>query len=245
MMRTKRWAAVLIPTVAALVAMVGSAGTAQAASPGPIQIPFRSPGPGGAQCPGATYVITNSGSTDSATFLLVPPGPTQCAPGIDLLRAPGPIGTPAGQAVALPLTAASCDQGTALFNSELGLVGGSAPGPTAGGPGASAAAPCPSGDAALAALQGALANVPIAPGASGLIISGPTGAPGAFVFKAPGPAGTPGLIGAYLIDATGTARGLFVFKQPGPSGVPELLLLVPSDTPGVSVLKAPGPGSQG
>ena len=44
----------------------------------------------------------------------------------------------------------------------------------------------------------------------------------------------------YRIDATGTPRGIFVENNPGPISF-QLLLLVPSGTPGLSVLNSPGP----
>jgi hypothetical protein len=142
----------------------------------------------------------------------------------------------------LPLTATDCDAGTALLTSELSLLGASSPVGTAGTPsGLPASDPCPSGDAALAALGAALANVPaVQTGAFVFKQPGPTGAP-SFVLINPGPIQAPGLFFSYGLDASSTPIGVWVEKQPGPAGLPQLLVLTGSGTPGVAVLKAPGP----
>ena len=154
----------ILPMVGA--GLVLAAGNAQAADPGPIQIPlsvFPARDPGPTQCPGGTFVATDPGPVQAPVFVLVDPGPTQCPAGIDVLADPGPVQLPAVQneAVALPLTAADCAEGTALFNQELALLDAAGSGPV----GTTAAAPvandpCPGGTAALAALHGALANSP-------------------------------------------------------------------------------------
>jgi hypothetical protein len=187
-------------------------------------------------------VATNPGLTDSPTFVLADPGPTQCPAGIDVFKDPGPTGAPQGVAVTLPLTADSCQAGIGLFDTELSLLGASVPGPSpVGAVPSPAAGPCPDGDVAFAALQAALATVPVqAPGGFVLKDPGPQGAPGGFVLKDPGPNGVPGVSFAYTEDATGAATGLYVEKNPGPPGF-QLFVLAPSGTPGVSVLKNPGP----
>jgi len=236
---------VILPMVGAGLVLAG--GAAHAAEPGPIQIPLavfpgRDPGP--VQCPGGTYVAVTPGRSQSAVFVLQDPGPIQCPAGIDVLRDPGPINLPAVQneAVALPLTAADCAQGIALFNQELALLGvpGTSPvGTAASAPGTND--PCPGGTAALAALHGALANVPVAPGTFGLAEPGPINRPGGFVLAEPGPVQVPGVVFSYVLDRSGTPRGLWLEQDPGPISRPTLLVLVPSGTPGVSRLRDPGP----
>jgi hypothetical protein len=221
------------------LAVLGSAfvlpSTAGASTLGPIQLPLKNPGPGG--CPGGTYVITDPGSAPSPTFVLADPGPSPCPAGIDVLLQPGAGGTPAGQAVALPLTAASCDAGLAVFDQEISLVGGSVPGPVVGGPPPSSADPCPSGDVAFAALQGALANVPLAPGSVGLLSQPRSGHEVVVAFQEGDP-DTPIVIGS--VNSTGTAPvGVFIERVPGPANASQLFVLVPSGTPGVSVITCP------
>jgi len=231
--------AVIVMSLVALGTAFVLPTTAGAGEPGPIQFPLHDPGP--IQCPDATYVVSDPGPIQSPSFVLVGPGPSQCPAGIDVLADPGPIGNPQGQAVALPLTAASCAAGTALFNTELSLLGAASPGPGPAGSGPpTGASPCPDGDTALAALHAALASVVAPPGSFARIDPGPISRPGGFVLIDPGPTQAPALYGAYRIDATGTPRGVFVFHDPGPVSF-RLLRLVPSGTPGVSVLHDPGP----
>lgn len=237
--RIAKRAAALLPltVVAAGLALPAAAGASQ---PGPTQIPLKDPGPIG--CPAGTFVEINPGPVNSPSFVLINPGPTNCPSGIDVLKNPGPIGTPQGSAAALPLSAASCQAGTALFDTELSLLGASAPGPTPVGVGpVVGASPCPDGYAAFAALQAALANVPVAPpGAFGLVNPGPPQVPGGFVLINAGPVQAPAVFLAYAEDPTGTPNGLYVEKDPGPAG-PKFLVLAPTGTPGVAVLKNPGP----
>jgi hypothetical protein len=228
------------------VAAVGPA-TAQAAV-GPVQVLLRDPGPSG--CPTGSYVATNPGPVfGSPFFVLKDPGPGSCAPGIDLFRNPGPPGAPQGIAVALPLTATDCTQGTALFDTELLLLGAALPGPGVGtisssGPSASS---CASGDAALSDLQVAIANVPVAPGPSGLDRGGPVPLlpavqnPGGNLLVSPGNSSAPALAGMYGDDLTGTP--VIVAFQVGDPDQPILVSSAVPSVPGVTVLKNPGPGS--
>lgn len=210
------------------------------AAVGPVQVPLRDPGPAG--CPTGTFVATDPGSAQSPFFLFKAPGPVGCAPGIDELRAPGPQGI----AMALPLTAADCAQGTALFDTQLLMIGAGLPGPIAGAPASSA---CPAGGAAMSALQAAIANVPVAPDSSGLDRANPAelvpaiqGQGGHLVVDLG--TGT-GMHGFYGLDASGTLVGqevLVAFEEGNPDQPLEVLNLEASPTPGVSVLKTPGPG---
>jgi hypothetical protein len=233
-------ALVLFP-LAVITAGLAVPTAAGAASPGPIQ--FRLVNPGPIQCPTGTFVAVNPGPPQNPSFVLVGPGPIQCPAGVDALVHPGPPFAPQGGAVALPLTAVSCQEGTALFDTELSLLGASAPGPSPIGAGpAPGTGPCPGGDAAFAALESALANVPVAPpGSFGLISPGPIQNPGGLVLVSPGPIQAPGILLAYTYDSAGTPRGVLVEKDPGPAQAPGIFVLVPSGTPGVSVLRDPGP----
>src|SRR5579863_2936040 len=196
--------------VGVALSLLAAAGSGSAlAAVGPVQIPLRAPGPQG--CPTGSYVATNPGPTVSPFFVLKQPGPGSCAPGIDLLRDPGPVGAPQGIAVALPLTAADCTQGTALFESELLLLGAALPGPGGGtiGSSAASASACPSGDAALSALQAAIANVPVAPGSFGLDLAAPVPLPGVqnpggYLLVNPGASPAPALAAAYGDNSVGT-----------------------------------------
>jgi fibronectin-binding autotransporter adhesin len=224
---------------------------AAGASVGPVQVPLKDPGP--PSCPTGSYVAINPGPSQSPFFVLKTPGPGGCAPGIDFLRTPGPNGAPQGIAVALPLTAADCAQGTALFDTELLLLGGALPGPTPGTIGSSGASGsvCPSGDAALSALQAAMANIGVAPGSFGLDKGGPVGPrslpavqnPGGYLLVDPGTSPVPALGGIYGDDSTGTPIGEVVvaFLEGDPDQPIVVENLDSSLTPGVSVLRAPGP----
>ncbi len=221
---------------------------AGAANPGTTQVSLRDPGPAG--CPTGNYVATNSGSTSSPFFVLKNPGPGGCAPGIDVLKNPGPIGAPQGIAVALPLTAADCTQGTALVDTELLLLGAPVPGsPAVGSVGSSggSTSACPSGDAALAGLQAAIANVPSAPGSFGLDLGAPVALPavqnpGGYLLVNPGASSGPRLAGIYgdtLNRASVGAEVIVDFLEGDPDR--PILTSSPTATPGTSILKAPGP----
>jgi hypothetical protein len=194
MERLRRLALLVVaPLVVATGPVVATAwaSPAGAVNPGPQQIPLVAGSPPGVSCPGGTYVAINPGPQQSSVFVLVNPGPTQCPQGSDMLMNLGTAQAPTGQAVALPLTAKSCAAGTALLNQERTMLGSGTPGglaPAHKGP--RRAAGCPSGDAALAALHAALANVPVAPGGSGFITPGsfgpPTVASGSFFTVDPG-----------------------------------------------------------
>src|SRR5581483_5369313 len=172
--------AAVIGPVAGVGLAVGTTTPAWAASPGIAKFALTSFGPtnhGPQSCPAGAFVAVNPGPQQSPGFLLVQPGPANCPAGIDVLLRPGPLQSPQGEAVALPLTAADCQAGTGLFTQELALIGGN---PAGGLPGAAAdpASACPTGDAAFAALEAALATVPtVAPG------------PGTFFYRNPGPTG--------------------------------------------------------
>ncbi len=130
MQRLRRLALLVVaPLVVATGPVVATAwaSPAGAINPSPQQIPLVAGSPPGVSCPGGTYVAVNPGPQQSPVFVLNNPGPTQCPPGADVLINPGPTQAPVGQAVALPLTAKSCAAGTALFNQELTMIGGTPP----------------------------------------------------------------------------------------------------------------------
>jgi hypothetical protein len=183
-------------------------------------------------------VAVNPGPQQSPVFVLADPGPIQCPAGVDVLvDPPNPTGTPQGSAVALPLTTKSCASGTALFNQELTMLGGTPP------PGGVAAihkaarrrAGCPSGDTSLAALHAALANVPGDPGGKGFITPGSFGLPAVqrgFLTVDPGPIQAPSLTGSFEVKAwsfditnpaTGPSHQVIVF-HPSPSGLTKVKL---------------------
>jgi hypothetical protein len=209
MQRLRRLALLVVtPLVVATGPVVATAwaSPAGASSPGPVQIPLVAGSPPGVTCPSGTYVASNPGPTQSPVFVLSNPGPINCPPGADVLTSPGPTQAPTGQAVALPLTAKSCAVGTALFNQELTMIGGTPP-PGGVAPthkAARRAAGCPSGDAALAALHAALANVPGDPGGKGFITPGSFGLPAVqrgFLTVDPGPISAPALTGSFQTNA--------------------------------------------
>jgi hypothetical protein len=215
---------------------------------GPTQVPLSDPGPAG--CPTGNYVATNSGSPSSPFFVLKNPGPGGCAPGIDVLKDPGPSQAPQGIAVALPLAAANCTQGTALFDTELLLLGAPVPGsPAVGSLGLSGGptSVCPGGDAALAGLQAAIANVPSAPGSFGIDLGAPVALPavqnpGGYILVHPGANSGPDLGGFYgdtLSRASVGAEVVVDFLEGDPDR--PILTSSPTATPGTSILKAPGP----
>ena len=194
---------VAVPMVLAtgpVLATVG-ASPAGANSPGPIQISLLAGSPPGATCPNGTYVAISPGPVQSPVFVLINPGPIGCAQGSDVLVSPGSSQAPTGQAVALPLTAKSCATGTALLNQELTMLGSGTPGGLAPAHMATRRTTgCPGGDAALAALQAALANVPVAPGGTGFLTPGSFGLPAVqrnFVTVNPGAVQAPALTGSF------------------------------------------------
>ncbi len=131
--------------------------TAGAANAGPENIPIPSDVAG---CPSGNYVATNPGSQQTTVFLLVPPGgPANCPGPLDATFNPGQQ-SPADQAVALPLTASSCQAGTQLLDNELAALGQAPIGTVGSGPPPSSGSPCPLGDAALTQLQTAITIIP-------------------------------------------------------------------------------------
>ena len=174
------------------------------------------------------------GVAGSPVFMVIPPGPGGCPPGVDVLVAPGP---PAwGGAVSLPLGAADCETGLWAMDVELGLLG--AP-PPAGPPDPTEA--CPGYGATLAALESAIATLPAARrGGFGLAVGfGRFGGPQALVMVRPGPfAGLAPFSFRYALDATGSPAGVVTI-----GGYPntQSFTLGDTGTAGVAAFGAPGP----
>ncbi len=227
------WAASL--AVSAAFAAVATPIVAQAALAGPLQVVLRDPGP--IRCPAGTDVTVQPGPTQSPYFVLKNPGPGGCAPGIDLFGDPGASSSPQGIAIGLPLTAADCAQGTALFDTELLSLGASPPGPATG------SSPCPSGDVALSGLQVAIANVAVAPNSIGLdkggrVVLPAVQNPGGYLLVDPGSSGGQALNGLYGVTRVGQ-EVMILFED----GDPDHPIVVGNPiTPGVSILTYPGLG---
>jgi hypothetical protein len=181
-------------------------------------------------CPQANYVVVSQGSGQSQLFLEVPPGPAGCPGGLDLNINPGTAGAPSGEANALPLTADSCQAGTALLDSQITALGQSQGGIGAGPPGGNSV--CPGGDAAFAQLQTSFDLVSRLLEAEGIFyfFQHDSGHHSLVVAGAPG---VPALTGVYDV-ATGTPEGAFTVSSPGSS--PVLYVLQPSDTAGVATV---------
>ena len=241
MQRLRRLALLVVaPLVVATGPVVATAwaSPAGAVNPSPQQIPLQAGSPPGVSCPGGTYVAVNPGPQQSPVFVLNSPGPISCPPGVDVLVDPEPGQAPTGQAVALPLTTKSCAAGTALFNQELTMLGGTPPpgGVAAIHKAARRGAGCPSGDASLAALHAALANVPGDPGGTGFVTPGSFGLPAVqrgFLTVDPGPILAPALTGSFEVKnwsfditnpATGPSHQVIVF-HPSPSGLTQVKLV--------------------
>jgi len=148
---------------------------------------------------------------------------------LDLTVNPGPIGTPAGEAVTLPLTADSCQTGTALIGSQITALG-QTPGGIGSGPPGGGTSACPAGDAAWAQLQSTIAQVPPTTEGAGIYYFFQHDAAHHALVVA-GAAGVFALAGFYDI-ANGTPQGAFTLRLPG--SVPDLYVLQPSGTTGVA-----------
>lgn len=204
--------------------------TAGAAIPGPVQIPLTDPANGGS-CPQASYVVVSSGASAWQVFLVVPPGPVGCPPGLDMPLDAGAAGTPPGQALALPLTAASCQVGTDLFDVQITALGQTPGGGIgSGSPGGSSA--CPSGDAALANLQLALSSVSRLQESQGIYYFFAHDS-GKHALVVAGATQVPVLVGV-SDNATGTPGGVFTLRPP--DSPPVLYELQPSATEGVATV---------
>lgn len=233
----------LLAIAAALAPLTPTASAAAASQPSATPTPPSSPiaialtDPTAGSCPQASYVVVNPGAAATAVFLVVPPGPAGCPPGIDLTIDAGAIeagaeGTAAGEAVALPLTASSCQAGTDLTDSQLTALGqtpgaGITTGPAGGGNSA-----CPGGDAALLQLQHATARLTRALEDEGIYyLFGHSH--GGHVLIVGGAAEQSALAGTYG-TSTGTPQGVFTLRSPG--SLPARFALRPSSTAGVSAV---------
>ncbi len=205
--------------------------TDAAANPGPLNISLTDPANGGS-CPQANYVVLSPGGP-SQVFLVAPAGPPGCASGgLDMSIDPGAVGAPPGEAVALPMTAQSCEAGTQLIESQITALGQTPGGGIVSGPPSGGNSLCPGGDAASAQLHSILVGLPQALEEGGIyyffnhdqgghvLVGGTTGV-------------VPALTGAYD-DSTGDPVGVFVLRPPGlPPGV---FRLQPSGTAGVATV---------
>jgi len=148
---------------------------------------------------------------------------------LDLTVNAGPVGTPAGEAVTLPLTADSCQTGTALIGSQITALG-QTPGGIGSGPPGGGTSACPGGDAAWTQLQSTIAQVPPATEGAGIFYFFQHDATH-HALVVTGAAGVFALAGVYDI-ANGTPQGAFTLRLPG--STPDLYVLQPSSTAGVA-----------
>jgi hypothetical protein len=222
---------VVLVAVLILGAAVGLPATAGAGDTGPIQIPLTDPANGA--CPQANYVVVSPGAGSSPVFLVVPPGPVGCPPGLDLSIGAGAPGAPAGEAVAEPLTATSCQAGTDLIDSQITVLGQTPGSGVGSGPPGGGNSACPGGDAAFTQLEGEIARLSSKfleeEGIYYFFKHSDTG----HVLVVGGAAGVPALAGDYD-TATGTPEGVFTRRTPG--SPPVLYALQPSSTAGVSTV---------
>jgi hypothetical protein len=244
-----RGLAVVLVALASAVGTVVVAPPAAAAGLSPVQIQLTERGTLAA-CPGGTIVDFEPDPTGAPSFMLVNPGPAPCPAGIALVQNPDATGTSGGSAVALPLQASSCSTAESLFTHVADLLG--APG---GLPGVAAPVSidptgvCPAADVAFAVLQNGLASVPVVPGSVGLVVQ-PRNGHEVIVAFLEGDPDKPIVIGS--VFSTGIApAGVLVVRELivafldgdpdkpiviGTATVPQVLVLVPSQTPGVSVI---------
>jgi hypothetical protein len=249
--RNKRIAVALVGFASAVGILVGAT-PARAIGPSavPVQVQLNERG-ALAGCPGGAFVNFEPDPTSAPSFTLVNPGPSPCPPGIALVQDPDGTGASRGSAVSLPVQASSCSTAQAIFTQVADLLGG-----PAGVPGVAPAAAsidptgvCPEADAAFAAVQAALARVPVVPGSRGLVLQPQFGHEVIVAFLQGDP-DQPIVIGS--LNFTGTApAGVFFQKevivafvdgdpdQPivvGSVDLPRVFALVSSATPGVSVI---------
>jgi len=210
-----RQIAVVLVGLAGAVGIVGPT-PAGAAAPLPVQVQFKELG-ALAGCPGGTFVNFEPNPITAPSFMLVSPGPSPCPAGIALVQNPDTTGASRGSAVSLPLQASSCSTAQALFGEVADMLGAPIGVPGVASPPVSIdpSGICPDADGAFAALEGALATVPVVPGSVGLVLQPQSGHEVIVAFLEGDP-DKPIVIGSV--------------------NVPQVLVLVPSRTPGVSVI---------
>jgi hypothetical protein len=236
----------LVALAIAVSVFVGAA-PARATGPGafPVQLQLKEQG-ALAGCPGGTIVDFEPDPTSVPSFMLVNPGPAPCPPGIAMMQNPG--GT--GAAVSLPLQAASCSAAQAIFTQFADLLGAPAgvPGVTPSAANIDPTGVCPGADAAFAAVPGALAGVPVVPGSRAFVSLPRIGREVVVAFLEGDPdqpivVGTVSFTGAAPAGAFITREVIVDFLEGDPdqpivvgTNNPQLFVLVPSPTPGVSVI---------
>jgi hypothetical protein len=219
----------LAPAMAALLLTTRAAPAV--AEPAPVDIPLTGPANGGS-CPPASYVVVSPGGP-SQVLLVVPPGAPGCPPGgLDMTINPGAVGSPPGEAVALPLTAGSCQAGTQLLDSQVTALGQTPGGGIGSGPPGGGGSACPGGDAAYAQLQATIARVSRLAEEEGIFYFFKH-RDGGHVLVVGGHTGVTRLAGVYDV-ATGTPVGAFVLRPPG--SLPTFYGLQPSGTAGVATV---------
>ncbi len=204
--------------------------TARAANPAAVNFPLNDPA-SGESCPQAFFFVS-PGAGPSPMFLIVPPGPIGCPLGLDMTLTVGAQGTTSGEAVALPLTATSCQAGTYLINSQITALGQTPGGGISSGPPGATSA-CPGGEAAWTQLEGSFSLISRLMEEEGIFYFF-RHSDGSHTLVVAGGTGLPVLEGVYRYEGTGTPEGRFSLRAH--ASPPDVYALQPSGTPGVATI---------